>query len=196
MQPIANISALARNLLWEFLVAQDVEPEVTLPSDVQHWRPPDQDSYKLNFDAAFFKASNTTIIGVIACSWRGEVIGTLSQSIPASHLVAYMEAQACERAIQFAVEIRLRRVVFEGDSALVINAITQEGAEFSSYGNIIDEICWIAADLKFVKFDHVSHVCNCVVDVLAKKAKNILGQQVWMEDPPNDIVPLLLFDVH
>ena len=89
-----------------------------------------------------------------------------------------------------------RRVVFEGDSTLVINAITQEGAEFSSYGNIIDEICCIAADLKFVEFDHVSCVCNCVVDVLAKKAKNILGQQVWMEDPPDDIVPLLLFDVH
>ena len=57
-----------------------------------------------------------------------------------------MEAQACRRAIQFAVEIRLRKVVFEGESTLVINAITQEGAEFSSYGNIIDEIRYIAAD--------------------------------------------------
>ena len=84
-----------------------------------------------------------------------------------------MESQACQRAIQFAVEIRLHRVVFEGESALVINAITQECAEFSSYGNIIDEIHYIAADFQFVKFNHVSRVCNCVTDVLAKNAKNI-----------------------
>ena len=140
---------------------------------MKHWHPPDQDSYKLNFDAAVFKASNTAGIGVIARDWRGEVIGALSQSILASHSVAYMEAQACQRAIQFAVEIRLHRVVFEGDSALVINAITQEGAEFSSYGNIIDEIHYIAADFQFFKFNHVSRVCNCVADVLAKNAKNI-----------------------
>jgi len=41
-----------------------------------------------------------------------------------------MEALACRRAVQFVMEIRLRRVIFDGDSALVINAITQGGAEF------------------------------------------------------------------
>ena len=66
MQPIANISALAGNLLLEFLATQDVELEVTLPSDVQHWHPPNQDSHKLNFEVAVFKASNKTRIRVIA----------------------------------------------------------------------------------------------------------------------------------
>lgn len=89
------------------------------------------------------------------------------QSISVSHSVADMEAQACRRAVQFAVEIGLRRVVSEGGSTLVINAITQGGVEFSTYRNIIDDIRCIAADFQFVKFSHVSRVCNCVADVLA-----------------------------
>ena len=39
MQPIANISALAVNLLQDFLAAQDVEPMITLPFDVQTLAP-------------------------------------------------------------------------------------------------------------------------------------------------------------
>ena len=83
------------------------------------------------------------------------MIVALLQSISVSHLVADMEAQACRRAVHFAVEIGLRRVVFEGDSALVINVITQGGAKFSTYGNIIDDIRCIVVDFQFVKFKYV-----------------------------------------
>jgi len=43
-------------------------------------------SYKLNFDAAAFKASNS--VEIIARDWHWEVIGALSQPIPTSHSVA------------------------------------------------------------------------------------------------------------
>ena len=122
----------------------------------KHWHPPDVDSYKLNFDAAVFKASNIAGIEIIARDWRGKVIGALLQSISVSHSVADMEAQACRRAVQFAVEIGLCRVIFEGDPALVFNVITQGGAEFSTYGNIIDDIRCIAVDFQFVKFKYVN----------------------------------------
>ena len=93
--------------------------------DVQYWHPPDLDTYKLNFDAAVFNASNTAGIGVIVRDWRGETITTLSKPILSSHSIANMETLACRRAIKFAAKTGLRKVVFEGDSTLVINAITQ-----------------------------------------------------------------------
>ena len=68
-----------------------------------------------------------------------------------------MQAQACRIAIQFAVEIRLRRVVFEGDSTLVINVITQEGAEFSSYGNIL---------MKFAALRQISSLSSSIMLVM------------------------------
>ena len=43
-------------------------------------------SYKLNFDATAFKASNS--VEIIARDWHWEVIGALSQPISTSHLVA------------------------------------------------------------------------------------------------------------
>ena len=49
-------------------------------------------------------------------------------------------------AVHFAREIDLHRVIFEGDSASVINAISQGNEVLSAYGNIIDDIrCSVAA---------------------------------------------------
>ena len=56
------------------------------------------------------------------------------------------QALACRRAVHFAREIGLHRVIFEGDSAMVINAISQGNEVSSAYGNIIDDIrCSVAA---------------------------------------------------
>ena len=53
----------------------------------------------------------------------GAVIGALSMCIPLPQSVATVEALACRRAIQFAVEIGLHEVIFEGDATVVIQAI-------------------------------------------------------------------------
>lgn len=63
-------------------------------------------------------------IGVIIHDSVGEAIGALSMPIPLSTSVVVMEALACRRAVLFAREIGLREVVFEGDSAVVIQAVT------------------------------------------------------------------------
>ena len=61
---------------------------------------------------------------------RGDAIGALSVPTPLSTSVAVMEALACRRAVLFAKEIGLGQVIFEGDSAVVIQAVIQ--------GNSID----------------------------------------------------------
>ena len=117
-------------------------------------------------------------------------------TIPLSHSVVELEALACRRAVQFALEIGLREVIFEGDSAPVIQAILTGSADQSAYGNIIDYICCQAAALQFSNFYHVKRNCNLVTDALAKKAKNYTGLQVSLEDLPKDIVHKVFFDVH
>ena len=39
-------------------------------------------------------------------------------------------------------------------------------------------------------------VINIVTNALAKKAKLVVGAQVWLHDLPSDIAPLFLHDVH
>ena len=80
-------------------------------------------------------------IGVVVRDWRGEFVGALSSSMPLSDAIADMEALACRKAVEFAIEFGLQRVVFEGDSAMVITALNHNSAGLSSYGVIIEDIC-------------------------------------------------------
>ena len=100
-----------------------------------------------------------------------------------------METLACRRAVEFAVEIGLQRVIFEGDSAMVINALNHGSAKLSSYGVVIEDIRCQAMVFQSSIFNHASRSCNCVADALAKKAKGNRGTQVWLNNPPEDIAP-------
>ena len=67
-------------------------------------------------------------------------MGALSSSIPLAQSVADVEALACLKAVKFALEIGLTRVVFEGDSAVIIGALIHDNGEVASYGNILEDI--------------------------------------------------------
>ena len=108
----------------------------------------------MNFDATVFKLLNLAGIGVIVHDWRGEVIGALSMPIPLTQTVNELEALACRRAVRFASELGLRKVIFEGDSSMVINALSQGSSCFSSYGNIVDDLIFLVADFQFFEFYH------------------------------------------
>ena len=71
----------------------------------------------------------------------GAAIGALSMPISLGRSVAKLEALACQRAVQFALEIGLTRVVIEGDSVVVIDALQHRTGELISYRNILDDIC-------------------------------------------------------
>ena len=116
-------------------------------------------------------------------------------SIPLANSIADMEALACRWAVQFAADLGLRRVIFEGDSAKVINTVTQDNAALSSYGNIVEDILCPVPSFLFVNFVHVPRSGNIVADALAKKAKDLVGCQVWSDVMPADIAPLVGFDV-
>ena len=124
VQPLTKICSLAGNYLQEFLAFQAKPSKPPDPIILQQWRPPDNNVYKVNFDAATFRTTNSAGIGVIVRDCVGEVIGALSMPIPMPQSVVAVEALACRQAVKFAAEIGLTRVVFEGDSAVIINAIS------------------------------------------------------------------------
>ena len=57
-----------------------------------------------------------------------------------THSVAEIEALACRKAVEFAIKIGVQRVIFEGDLAMVINALNQNNAGLSCYGVVIEDI--------------------------------------------------------
>lgn len=136
---------------------------------MQQWRPPDSHCYKVNF------YSNREGIGVIARDCEGVALGAMSSSIPLAQSVADVEALACWRAVKFALELGLTRVVLEGDSVVIIGALIHENGEVASYGNIFEDIRLHVIAFQSVVFSHTSHICNSIADALAKKAKSVVG---------------------
>ncbi|KAK9997768.1 hypothetical protein SO802_017371 [Lithocarpus litseifolius] len=171
--PVDSICSKAGSYLQEFLQAQTEEAVPPL-----------------------FRRSSLAGIGVVVRNSVGEVEGAMSSPIPMAQSVADLEALAYLKAVQFALELGITRVVFEGDSAVVINALLHGAGAFASFGNILDDIRVYSAAFQFVDFTFVSRCCNLVADALAKKAKILVGAQVWLHDVPADIAPLVLLDVH
>ena len=138
--PVDRICSSAGNFLQEFLASQDTESALPSPSSVQRWFPPTSDVCKVNFNAAFFQSSNLAGLGVVVHDSSGVVIGSLSVSISLRSSEAELKALACLRAVQFSSEIGITRVVFEGDSAAVIDALQQGLGELTCYRNVLDDI--------------------------------------------------------
>ena len=166
-----QILSMVGNLLQDFLVAQQIEPVIPPPPTLQHWTKPDLHYHKVNFNAAVFREAHLAGIDVIVQDWRGEFVGALSSPMSLTHSVAEIEALACRKAVDFAAKIGVQRVIFEGDLAMVINALNQNNAGLSSYGVVIEDIHSQALVFESCVFAHTSQVCNCVADAIAKKAK-------------------------
>ena len=149
---------------------------------MQQWRPPEPQCFKVNFDAMVFHASHLAGLGVIVRNDGGEAVGTLSSSIPLAHSVADLEALACLKVVQFALELGLTCVVFEGDSIVIINALLHGAGDMASFGNILDDIWIHSAVFQFEEFVYINCSCNVVVDALAKKAKSVRAVQVWLNE--------------
>ncbi|XP_023887898.2 uncharacterized protein LOC112000028 [Quercus suber] len=163
---------MAGDLLQEYLDAQELEPIPSSPLVMQRWQPPKPEHVKLNFDAAVFNSLNMASIGVIARDWNGAMIGAMSMPISLSQTMNEIEAMACRKAVQFAKDLGLQKVVIKGDSLVVINTLSQGPSCLSSYRNVIDDILVLADDFQLCEFNHVKRICNVVADMLAKKLRN------------------------
>ena len=68
---------MAGTLLQDFLATQFEPLAIHDPIILQQWRPPENNFYEVNFDAATFRSTKLAGIGVIVRDCAGKVIGAL-----------------------------------------------------------------------------------------------------------------------
>ena len=81
---------------------------------------------KVNFDGALFEGERKAGLGAIICNENGLVMAALSQNIPPHALVEMVEVLAARQALWLAKELGFQRLIVEGDSEVIINAINGE----------------------------------------------------------------------
>ena len=124
------------------------------------WKPPDTGFVKANFDGAIFEDISAAGIGVAVWNEHGEVVAAMAEKVPVPDSVFTLEALAARRAVLFVQELGLHNVVFEGDSASSIQAISNRLFTHSSCGHIINGILLFVNSFKSFSFFHVCRQGN------------------------------------
>ena len=88
--------------------------------------------------------------------------------------------------MQFAMEIGILDVEFEGDSLTICNALRCQDQSLASYGAIIEDIFLLAIALQRCSFSHVKREGNRVAHMLARRVIELQDDfLVWLEDVPS-----------
>ena len=130
------------------------------------WSAPMEGWYKVNFDGSVFADLKKVGVGVVIRNERGEFFGAMCGLLEYGSDAAEAEAVAALKAIEFAADVCPFNMIFEGDCLQVIKA------------------------LKSTDFD-ASRLGHC----LAQFARNIIGNQVWLESVPPFLAKCLDSDV-
>ena len=84
---------------------------------------PPSNSFKINYDSVVCSNSNRLGIGVVIRDHDGSMIASLAQQLNQAYKPMEIEAMAATRAVEFAEEVGVDKVLIEGDSSVVTEAL-------------------------------------------------------------------------
>ena len=121
-------------------------------------------------------------------------MAALSTKGPAVSDSEEAEALACRKALEFAIDAGFEELVVEGDNATVMKSISSLRALRSKLDNIYVDIQWLATGSRCLSFGCVKRTANTVAHSLARFARLIDEDTVWMEESPPLAIDALYLD--
>ena len=125
---------------------------------------------------------------------KGEAMAALSTRGPLVQDSEEAEVLACQRVMEFAVEAGFTKLVLEGDNSIVMKSINSPQPNMSHLGHVYEDIKGIAASLRRLEVSFVKHSANVVAHALAKYARQIDEEVVWLEEDPLPAVEAMYGD--
>ena len=192
--PLDQIHAMSKGRKYEF---QLLHQTVGTPQHRNHirWKPPDQGVYKVNYDGAISTQQAKVGIGVVIRNEDGVVMASMSQQLPLPTTVAMVEALAARKAIEFALELGLTKVIMEGDSKVICRELQDPSPSLALHEHILQDVKCLSNALQFVRYSHVYRQGNNVTHALARRALRESNLVVWMEDVPPNIHHIVQADL-
>jgi ribonuclease HI len=147
---------------------------------------------KVNWDAAVNKKDGCVGFGIVARDCDGMFLGAkcIYCPITADHVVA--EALAATHAVLFSKEVGFVDVLFEGDALQVVREIQSDPPHASRIGHFVESIQHEMVGFRSSCVVHAPRETNGATHALAKQAVSIRRSQVWVENIPTFILPIVL----
>ena len=193
-QDPSRITTRASELIEDFKSSRDQLAIHASREVVQLWCPPPGTLFKLNFDAVVFMDTKSSGFGVVIRNSMGEVMAVLSAKCPPVANSEEAEILACRKALEFAVEAGFQDVVVEGDNATVMNGLTAVKPVNSWLGYIYEDAHCLAMRFRSVSASCVRRSANGVAHSLAKFARQLSEDYVWLEEQPTPAIEALYAD--
>ncbi|KAK9290621.1 hypothetical protein L1049_008793 [Liquidambar formosana] len=191
-----SVAHMVLRFLKEYLAAQsDGRKGITaIPA---RWLPPTTGQYKVNADGIVFAESYSVGFGAVVRNHDGQVMAVASKRKTGLFEPSQVEAMAFRFAVEFANDLGLRDVDFEGDNVEVMGALDSRVVPQTAMGLIIeDALVTAASSFMSLKFKHVGRKGNEVAHGLAKFAIFVEDVLVWMEETPSCIRNQVAFDLN
>nr|POE69038.1 hypothetical protein CFP56_76757 [Quercus suber] len=136
-------------------------------------------------------------VGIIARDWNGRFVAAMCRKIQAPLGPLEAESKAVEVGLQFAWQLGISDLTIEGDALIIFRTLNQNSSSVSaSIDAVITGIRLAVLEFHNVFFSHVKRSVNTPAHLLAKYAKGIVHQCMWMENCPSFIELAILHDVN
>ena len=102
----------------------------------------------------FFAEKKCSGLGVIIRNQEGLVIASMSTRLPQQLQPIEIEALAASKALEFAREVGISKVVLEGDSLLVMKALKTKNAGLAPFGLLIQDSLTLSLGFSKLSYSH------------------------------------------
>ena len=101
---------------------------------------------------------------------------------------------ACRKALEFAVDVGFAELVLEGDNVTVMRNLEASRNTLSHLGHLYGDIQCLMLGLHVVLVSCVSRTANSMAHSLAKFARGVEDECIWLEESPPPALEALYFD--
>ena len=101
---------------------------------------------------------------------------------------------AYRQALEFAIDVGFADLVVEGDNSNVMLSISSAQSDWSRLGNLYDDVRCLAERLRFMEFHCIRRTANGIAHTLARFARHISEDCIWLEDSPPPALEALYVD--
>ena len=169
-------------------------PALIQSPPLQTWQPLQGNFFKLNFDGACFDEGAASGYGVVIRNEKGEVMASLAAKGGVVMDSEKVEVMACRKALEFVIDTGFMEIILEGDGALVMQMVSQVQPNLSQLGLIYENIWCLVAGFRSILTNFVRCTTNSVAHALARYARSIDNDIVWLEKDPPPMVDALYLD--
>jgi hypothetical protein len=115
------------------------------------------------------------------------VVAFVCDSMHVGNEIAGMEAMAAWQAVEFSVQLGLRKEVFEGNALEVVQAIINEELQRGRYGHVVQDIKQSLKGIQAWRIVHTLRETNEVAHRLTKLSLVVEQRCNWIKDYPHCI---------